>query len=60
MAETLAVSPAAMRDGHVVVAERDGAMVGYYQITGEPPHGELADLFLEPEVIGTGLGGRCE
>jgi GNAT superfamily N-acetyltransferase len=30
--------------------------VGYYQIAGEPPHGELADLFLEPEVIGTGLG----
>ncbi|NGO71853.1 GNAT family N-acetyltransferase [Streptomyces boncukensis] len=55
-AEKLTISPAAIRDGHVAVAERDGVVVGYYQITGEPPHGELADLFLEPEEIGTGLG----
>ncbi|NUW36257.1 GNAT family N-acetyltransferase [Nonomuraea sp. SMC257] len=56
MAEMLSISSAAIRDGRVVVAERDCALAGYYQISGEPPHGELADLFLEPEVIGTGLG----
>ncbi|MEU5269735.1 GNAT family N-acetyltransferase [Streptomyces hygroscopicus] len=56
MAEMLSVSSATVRDGHVVVAERNGVVAGYYQITGEPPHGELADLFLEPEAIGTGLG----
>ncbi|MER5354609.1 GNAT family N-acetyltransferase [Kitasatospora sp. NPDC002551] len=56
MAEVLSISSAAIRDGHVVVAERGGAVVGYYRLTGEPPHGELADLFLDPEVIGTGLG----
>ncbi|OKJ39169.1 GNAT family N-acetyltransferase [Streptomyces sp. CB01580] len=56
MAGMLSISSATIRDGHVVVAERDGVVTGYYQITGEPPHGELADLFLEPEAIGTGLG----
>jgi GNAT superfamily N-acetyltransferase len=55
-AEMLSVSSATIRDGQVVVAVRNGVVVGYYQIAGEPPHGELADLFLEPEVIGTGLG----
>lgn len=56
MAEMLSISSATIRDGHVVVAERDGVVAGYYQITGELPHGELADLFLEPDAIGTGLG----
>jgi GNAT superfamily N-acetyltransferase len=57
-AEMLSVSSATIRDGQVVVAERNGVVVGYYQIAGEAPHGELADLFLEPEAIGTGLGRR--
>lgn len=54
----LTLSPDTLRDGNVVVAERerDGVVVGYYQLAGEPPHGELADLFIEPEAIGTGLG----
>lgn len=56
LADMLSISAATIRDGHVVVAERDGAVAGYYRITGEPPHGELADLFLEPEAIGIGLG----
>ncbi|MDT0342841.1 GNAT family N-acetyltransferase [Streptomyces litchfieldiae] len=55
-ADMLTVSSATIRDGNVVVAERNGVVAGYYQLTGEPPHGELADLFLEPDVIGTGLG----
>ncbi|RVX46707.1 N-acetylglutamate synthase-like GNAT family acetyltransferase [Nonomuraea polychroma] len=57
-AEMLTISSATIRDGRVVVAERDGVLAGYYHISGEPPHGELADLFLEPEVIGTGLGRK--
>ena len=55
-ADMLSVSSAAIRDGRFVVAERDGVVVGYYQLTGRPPNGDLADLFLEPEAIGTGLG----
>jgi GNAT superfamily N-acetyltransferase len=30
--------------------------LGYYQLGGEPPNGELMDMFIEPAVIGTGLG----
>jgi GNAT superfamily N-acetyltransferase len=55
-ADVLSISSAAIRDGHVVVAERDGVVVGYYQLAGRPPDGDLADLFLEPGAIGTGLG----
>ncbi|WP_344678179.1 GNAT family N-acetyltransferase, partial [Saccharopolyspora taberi] len=52
--EMLSISPDAIRDGHVVVAERDGAVAGYYQLSGEPPDGELADMFVDPAAIGTG------
>lgn len=56
MQEILSISSATIRDGYVVVAEQDGLVAGYYQLSGKPPHGELADMFLEPTVIGTGLG----
>ncbi|MDJ1138106.1 GNAT family N-acetyltransferase [Streptomyces iconiensis] len=56
MGGTPAVGVAEIRAGGVVVAERDGTVLGYYQVTGTPPDGELADMFLEPEAIGTGLG----
>ena len=55
-ADVLSVSPAAIRGGTVVVAERDGVVVGYYQLAGRPPDGDLVDLFLEPVAIGSGLG----
>jgi ribosomal protein S18 acetylase RimI-like enzyme len=55
-ADVLSVSTSEIRSGQVVVAERSGAVAGYYRITGRPPDGQLADLFLEPEAIGTGLG----
>lgn len=42
---------------HVIVAERAGRVVGYYQVAGEPPRGELADLFVDPSAIGSGIGG---
>ncbi|GAA2608230.1 GNAT family N-acetyltransferase [Streptomyces axinellae] len=54
--DMLTVSPREIRDGRVVVAERNGDLAGYYQLGGEPPDGELSDMFLDPEVIGTGLG----
>ncbi|WP_243740776.1 GNAT family N-acetyltransferase [Streptomyces sp. 8K308] len=52
----LTVTAESIRDDHVVVAERDGVLLGYYGLRGEAPEGELADLFLDPPVIGTGLG----
>ncbi|GLY64651.1 GNAT family N-acetyltransferase [Amycolatopsis taiwanensis] len=52
----LVMRPEQVRDERVVVAERDGALLGYYQLGGEPPDGELMDLFVDPAAIGTGLG----
>lgn len=39
-----------------VVAERDGTVVGFYNVEGEPPVGELANMWVRPSEIGTGLG----
>lgn len=52
----LTVQPERIQRGHVVVAERDGVLLGFYQLSGDPPDGELTDLFIAPDVIGTGLG----
>ncbi|MFI9722526.1 GNAT family N-acetyltransferase [Streptomyces sp. NPDC052396] len=54
--DQLTITPAAIRDERVMVAERAGAAIGFYQLTGRPPCAHLEDLFLAPEVIGTGLG----
>ena len=32
--------------------------IGFYRLTGEPPRGELEDLWLEPSAIGRGDGRR--
>jgi len=58
MRDLLTVSADQIRAGVVVVAEQDGGLLGYYQLGGEPPDGELMDMFVEPAVIGTGLGRR--
>ena len=42
----------------VYVAEQDGATVGFYGLTGEPPSGVLEWMFLEPHAIGRGYGRR--
>ncbi len=52
----LTVRPDMIRDDRVVVAERDGVLLGFYQLCGEPPAGRLEDLFVDPAAIGTGLG----
>ena len=41
---------------HVVVAERDGVLLGFYRVAGDPPIAELADLFVDPDAIGRGVG----
>lgn len=52
----LIVRPEQVRDDRIIVAERDGTLLGYYHLGGEPPAGELVDLFVDPVAIGTGLG----
>ncbi len=39
------------------VAVNDERIVAFYAIDGEPPEGELAHFFVDPDWIGTGLGG---
>jgi GNAT superfamily N-acetyltransferase len=42
----------------VVVAESAGRVLGFYSLDGEPPGGEIGNMWVEPDVIGTGLGRR--
>jgi ribosomal protein S18 acetylase RimI-like enzyme len=41
---------------NIVVAEVAGSVAGFYSIDGEPPAGELGNLWVRPNQIGTGLG----
>lgn len=41
-----------------VVADLPAGVVGFYSIDGQPPSGELGNLWVVPERIGTGLGRR--
>lgn len=38
------------------VAETGGCLLGFYELTGEPPIGKLSSLFVDPNKIGQGLG----
>jgi ribosomal protein S18 acetylase RimI-like enzyme len=42
----------------IVVAHSPFEVVGFYGLDGEPPSGELGNLWIIPERIGTGLGRR--
>ncbi|GAA3893103.1 hypothetical protein GCM10022243_67610 [Saccharothrix violaceirubra] len=39
-----------------LVAERGGTVVGVATVDGEPPHGTIGLLFVEPDAIGSGVG----
>lgn len=40
----------------IVVAESAGRVLGFYSLDGEPPGGELGNMWVEPDSIGTGVG----
>jgi GNAT superfamily N-acetyltransferase len=42
----------------MVVAESAGQVLGFYSLDGQPPQGELGNLWLDPVSIGAGLGRR--
>jgi GNAT superfamily N-acetyltransferase len=42
----------------VYVLEVGGELAGMYRLGGDPPEGELDDLWLEPRFIGLGAGRR--
>lgn len=51
----LTVNPGAQ---HVVVAVDGDRLLGFYSIDGRAPEGELAHMWLDPDVIGQGLGRK--
>lgn len=53
---TQAERAAASEDGHFLVAERDGAIVGYAQFGVGTRGPELSRLYADPRHYGTGVG----
>ncbi len=41
---------------HFVVADLGGLVAGFYSVDGEPPVGELGNMWVRPSDIGTGVG----
>ena len=54
--EELMVIPANCDGQSVLVAERNGDLVGFFEVGGEPPAGTLDKLYVEPDAIGSGVG----
>ena len=54
--ESITVFPGDLEKDTCVVIERDGAIVGHYVLRGTPDALVLDKLFLDPAVIGVGLG----
>jgi GNAT superfamily N-acetyltransferase len=52
----LTFRPADVAARRIVVAEGATGVFGFYSIDGEPPSGELGNMWVVPEQIGTGLG----
>jgi GNAT superfamily N-acetyltransferase len=52
----LTFSPDEVARRHLVVADLGGLVAGFYTVDGEPPVGELGNLWVRPSEIGTGLG----
>lgn len=54
----LTVTPARIRTSPVFVAQADQQVVGFYGLAPLGDDADLAYLFVEPAMIGRGLGGR--
>jgi GNAT superfamily N-acetyltransferase len=54
----LTFGPDEVSDRHFVVAEAGDQVLGFYSVDGEPPVGELGNMWVEPGWIGAGLGRR--
>lgn len=52
----LSISPDDVARRTYVVADTGGLVVGFYSVDGEPPVGELSNMWVRPSEIGTGLG----
>ncbi|WP_380279492.1 GNAT family N-acetyltransferase [Kitasatospora purpeofusca] len=54
----LTLDPDRIGPDRTAVAEEDGRVLGFVTLAGAPPEGELGMLFVEPAVIGRGVGRR--
>lgn len=54
----LTIRPEDVVARRITVAESEERLLGFFSIDGEPPRGELGNLWVTPEAIGTGLGRR--
>jgi len=54
--EELTVGADEVARRRAAVAEQDGTVVGFTTLEGEPPQGALGMMFVEPHVIGQGIG----
>ncbi|MFF3402722.1 GNAT family N-acetyltransferase [Streptomyces sp. NPDC002659] len=54
--DELAIQAGELAARRIVVAENDTAVLGVASLEGEPPHGALGLLFVEPSAIGRGIG----
>ncbi|TDV46106.1 GNAT family N-acetyltransferase [Actinophytocola oryzae] len=52
----LAVRPQDVAERRVTVAERDGTILGFYALEGEPPAGVLDLMFVDPDHLREGIG----
>jgi N-acetylglutamate synthase-like GNAT family acetyltransferase len=54
--DDLTVSPQYIESSPVYVADINGKIVGFYGLVCSESEAELRDLFVEPEMIGKGIG----
>ncbi len=54
--DELRLRPEEVHCRRVTVAERGDVIVGFATLDGEPPAGELGMLFVDPVVVGSGVG----
>src|SRR5262245_47280262 len=54
----LAVRAGEVTSRRVTVAERDGVVVGFYALEGQPPTGVLDLMFVDPDHLRGGVGRR--
>ncbi|MFD5130455.1 GNAT family N-acetyltransferase [Streptomyces olindensis] len=54
--EELTVTADELARRRATVADRDGRVLGFTTLEGEPPTGVLGMMFVEPQAIGQGIG----
>lgn len=52
----LTLDPAELATHRTLVAESGGRLAGFGTLEGAPPYGELGMLFVDPDLLGRGIG----